>query len=195
MSDAGPRSDSGPARFPMGRDQRPGARLVVLGLGSNIDGKNQIARAIERLTFSFDLLVKSSRYEGPADGGPNDPTTASERPAPPVSELEDGFDLSVFSNAAILIRTADSFQDIRRELRRVEKALGRTREDPRRVAIDIDILLIQGEVVRNKSDEIVVPHPDLTTKRHAALPSAEVAPALVHPTTKERLGDIASRLA
>ncbi len=185
-------------RFPKGRDTRPGARLVVLGLGSNINGKEQIARAIERVAYSFDLLVKSTRYVGPAEGGPNDPTAAGEAPPTPsslVADAAEGENLSVYSNAAILIRTADSFKEIRKELRHIEKALGRTRDDLRRVEIDIDILLIQGEVVRNKNDEIVVPHPDLTTKRHAALPSAEVAPSLVHPRTKERLGDIAARLA
>ena len=147
---------------------------MVLGLGSNVDGKAQIAKAIERIAFSFDLLVKSTRYVGPAEGGADD---------------------VIYSNAAVLIRTADSFKDVRKELRHIEKALGRTREDVRRVEIDIDILLIQGEIVRNKHDEIVVPHPDLSTKRHAALPSAEVAPSLVHPKTKERLAEIAARLA
>ncbi len=204
-------------RFPKGRDTRPGARLIVLGLGSNIDGKNQIAKAIERIEFSFDLLVKSTRYIGPAEGGPNDPsaqgpsdpageeTPGEETPgeasatAPPGRGLtgadEDVDDLSIYSNAAVLIRTADTFKEVRKTLRRIEKELGRTKEDPRRVEIDIDILLIQGEIVRNKHDDIVVPHPDLATKRHAAIPSAEVAPSLTHPKTKERLAEIAARLA
>ena len=178
-------------RFPKGRDTRPGARLVVLGLGSNLNGKEQIARAIDRITYSFDLLVKSTRYVGPAEGGPND--TGETVELPPEDSTEEN--LSVYSNAAVLIRTADSFKEIRKELRRLEKELGRTREDPRRVEIDIDILLIQGEVIRNKEDVVVVPHPDLDTKRHAALPSAEVAPSLKHPQTKERLAEIAARLA
>ena len=155
---------------------------MLLGLGSNIDGKAQIAKAIERIAFSFDLLAKSTRYVGPADGAAD-------------GGADGGADGEIYSNAAVLIRTADSFKEVRKELRHIEKALGRTREDVRRVEIDIDILLIQGEIVRNKHDEIVVPHPDLSTKRHAALPSAEVAPSLVHPKTKERLAEIAARLA
>ena len=180
-----------PERFPKSRDMRPGARLVVLGLGSNLGGREQIARAIDRITYSFDLLVKSTRYVGPAEGGPND--TGEPVALPPEDSGEEN--LSVYSNAAVLIRTADSFKDIRKELRQIEKELGRTREDPRRVEIDIDVLLIQGEVIRNKNDEVVVPHPDLETKRHAALPSAEVAPSLKHPQSKERLAEIAARLA
>ena len=191
-------SASKPDRFPKGRDTRPGARLIVLGLGSNIDGKEQIARAVERIAFSFDLLVKSTRYIGPAEGGPNDPTDPESGAAVrgDITGADESIDdLSIYSNAAVLIRTADSFKEVRKELRLIEKALGRTREDIRRVEIDIDILLIQGEIVRNKHDDIVVPHPDLAHKRHAALPSAEVAPSLVHPKTKERLAEIAARLA
>lgn len=206
-------SASSEKRFPRGRDTRPGARLIVLGLGSNIQGKEQIAKAIERIEFCFDLLVKSTRYVGPAEGGPNDqsgaaatdaPTDGASSALPPASpprgrdltsQDESVDDLSIYSNAAVLIRTAEPFKEVRKTLRLIEKELGRTREDPRRVEIDIDILLIQGEIVRNKHDEIVVPHPDLATKRHAAIPSAEVAPSLTHPKTKERLGEIAARLA
>lgn len=179
-------------RFPKSRDPRPDARLVVLGLGSNVRGKERINEAIDRIQYSYDLLVKSTRYVGPAEGGPND---QSETPALVGAKDADRADLTIYSNAAVLVRTADTFQEIRKELRRIEDELGRSRTNDHRVDIDIDILLIQGEVVRNRAGVTVVPHPDLRTKRHAALPSAEVAPALVHPETKERIVEIAARLA
>ena len=50
-------------------------------------------------------------------------------------------------------------------------------------------------MVRTPEDRILVPHPDLSAKRHAAIPSAEVAPSLRHPRTGERLSEIAARLA
>ncbi|MEM6672631.1 MAG: 2-amino-4-hydroxy-6-hydroxymethyldihydropteridine diphosphokinase [Planctomycetota bacterium] len=175
MSDA-PRTKP---RFRAGRDEREGARLVVLGLGSNVDGPEQIDRAIDRLSYEYDLLVRSTRYVGPPEVPPDVEPDAS---APP------------YSNAAILIRTADDFDTLREDLRRIEAELGRDRSKRGEVAIDLDILLIQGEVVR-KDDAVVVPHPDLTAKRHAAIPSAEVAPFLVHTTTEERLSEIAARLA
>ena len=80
-------------RFPKGRDERPGARLVVLGLGSNVEGPEQIDRAIERLTLEYDLLVRSTRYVGPPEV-PSD--VELDESAPP------------YSNAAVLIRTADT---------------------------------------------------------------------------------------
>ena len=166
-------------RFPKGRDNRPGARLVVIGLGSNTDGPEQIDRAIERLVLEYDLLVRSTRYIGPPEVGPDEEPDDS---APP------------YSNAAVLIRTADDFATLKDKLHALELDLGRDRMVKGEVAIDLDVLLIQNEVVRS-GDVVVVPHPDLTCKRHAAIPSAEVAPFLVHTTTEERLSAIAARLA
>jgi len=166
-------------RFPKERDTRPGARLIVIGLGSNIDGPEQIDRAIAELTLEFDLLVRSTRYVGPPEVGPTEEPDAS---AP------------AYSNAAVLIRTADPFEAVKETLRRIESDLGRDRSLKGQVAIDIDVLLIQNEVIRLGS-AVVVPHPDLDTRRHAAIPSAEVAPFLRHPVSEERLSEIAARLA
>ena len=166
-------------RFPRGRDTRPGARLVVVGLGSTVDGPEQIDRAIERITLEYDLLVRSPRYVGPPEVGPDE-------------ELDE--EAAPYSNAAILIRTADDHATLKATLGALELELGRDRSIKGEVAIDLDILLIQDEGVRD-GDEVVVPHPDLTSKRHAAIPSAEVAPFLEHLTTREKLAAIAARLA
>lgn len=179
---SGPRTDvpSSRSRFPMPRDERPGARRVVLGLGSNHQAETNIPEAIEQLTYAFDLLVKSTRYVGPPEGPPEEPVPGGEK---------------LFSNAAVLVRTADSYVKIRTKVREIENALQRDRSTPEKVTIDIDVLLIEGEVVRRDDDTVVVPHPDLCMKRHAAIPSAEVAPSLKHPGTRELIADIAARLA
>lgn len=169
-------------RFPAPRDTRPTARRVVLGLGSNSDAEANIAAAIDTLAHTYDLLVKSTRYVGP-------PEVAPEAGVP----IEDS--AVVYSNSAVLVRTADSYEELRTTLRAIEADLGRDRSNPAIVAIDIDILLIEDEVVRTPEDRILVPHPDLSAKRHAAIPSSEVAPSLRHPRTGERLAEIAARLA
>ena len=169
-------------RFPAPRDTRPTARRVVLGLGSNSDAEANIAAAIDTLAHTYDLLVKSTRYVGP-------PEVAPEEGVP----IEDS--AVVYSNSAVLVRTADSYDELRTTLRAIEADLGRDRSNPAIVAIDIDILLIEDEVVRTPEDRILVPHPDLSAKRHAAIPSSEVAPSLRHPQTGERLAEIAARLA
>lgn len=169
-------------RFPAPRDTRPNARRVVLGLGSNSDAEANIATAVDVLMHTYDLLVKSTRYVGP-------PEVAPENGLP----VEDSAVL--YSNTAVLVRTADSYDDLRVTLRAIEADLGRDRGTPAVVAIDIDILLIEEEVVRTPEDRILVPHPDLSSKRHAAIPGAEVAPSLRHPRTGETLSAIAARLA
>ncbi|MEL6430780.1 MAG: 2-amino-4-hydroxy-6-hydroxymethyldihydropteridine diphosphokinase [Planctomycetota bacterium] len=166
-------------RFPRGRDARPGARLVLLGLGSNREPEAHIPRAVEELTYAYDLLFKSTRYVGPPEG--LDGEEAAE--APP------------YSNVSVLIRTADTYDVLRGSLREIEAQLGRDRSQKGVVTIDIDILLIQGEVVRNDGGDVIVPHPDLAKKRHAAIPSAEVAPAMVLPHTGQRVAQLAAELA
>ncbi len=169
-------------RFPPSRDSRPAARRVVLGLGSNHDAEANIAEAVDALAHTYDLLVKSARYVGP-------PEVAPEKGA----SIEDS--AVVYSNTAVLIRTADTYEELRVTLRALEATLGRDRSNPAVVAIDIDILLIEHEVVRTPEDRILVPHPDLSTRRHAAIPSAEVAPSLRDPRSGELLSEIAARLA
>lgn len=175
----------------MPRDTREGARRVVLGLGSNHDPERMIREALERLSFEFDLLVKSSRYVGPPEVNPGEPevepTGTQDRDAaagPPN-----------YSNVAVLIRTADSYGEIKATLSALEDELGRDRSQAGVVSIDIDILLIDGEIIRSSGKKVLVPHPDLTTKRHAAIPSSEVAPSLRDPLSGDRLAEIAGRLA
>lgn len=169
-------------RFPAPRDTRPNARRVVLGLGSNSDAEANIATAVDVLAHTYDLLVKSTRYVGPPEVAPEGGL--------PVEDLA-----VLYSNTAVLVRTADSYDELRATLRAIEAELGRDRSTPAIVAIDIDILLIEEEVVRTPEDRILVPHPDLSSKRHAAIPGAEVAPSLRHPRTGETLSAIAARLA
>lgn len=169
-------------RFPASRDKRPGARRVVLGLGSNQAAETKIPEAIDILAHTYDLLVKSTRYVGPPEVDPENATS-----------LEDS--AVVYTNTSVLIRTADRYPQLRETLRAIEAELGRDRDQSGVVAIDIDILLIEGEVVRDENDRVIVPHADLTAKRHAAIPSSEVAPSLKDPRTGERLAEIAARLA
>lgn len=183
-------SDRVRKRFPRGRDTHPDARLVVIGLGSNTDGPAKINDAIEEISYRYDLLARSTRYVSPAVGGgeeegpsPGDGSTS----APPDQK-------ATYSNAAVLVRTSESHDTIKAALGEIEEALGRDRSTPDAVAIDLDILLIQGQVIR-EGTRIVVPHPDLETQRYAAIPSAEVAPFLRHSVTEARLSELAAALA
>ena len=108
--------------------------------------------------------------------------------------MAEGTDRAGYSNAAVLIRTTQDYDTLKATLRAIEERLGRDRTDAGVVAIDLDILLLQDQIVR-KGERVLAPHPDLESKRYAAIPSAEVAPFLRHAITEESLADLAARLA
>jgi 2-amino-4-hydroxy-6-hydroxymethyldihydropteridine diphosphokinase len=182
-------SAPGQRRFPRGRETSPEARLVIVGLGSNVDGPRMIDEAITEISFQFDLLARSTRYVSPAA-----PTRGESEPAGSGADQEPASDASLYSNAAVLIRTAEAYDAIKASLGAIEARLGRDRSTPDAVTIDLDILLIQDQVIRVGS-RIVVPHPDLETRRYAAIPSAEVAPFLKHAITERPLSELAAALA
>ena len=167
-------------RFPRGRETGEGAYLVVIGLGSNEEGPARIDAAVEEISYEYDLLARSTRYVSPPD-----------EDGEPVAE---GTDRAGYSNAAVLIRTTQDYDTLKATLRAIEERLGRDRTDAGVVAIDLDILLLQDQIVR-KGERVLAPHPDLESKRYAAIPSAEVAPFLRHAITEESLADLAARLA
>lgn len=171
---------AGARRYPRGRDTRPGARLVLIGVGSNHLATENIPRALEELSYEFDVLAKSTRYEGPPE---------------PRAGQEPDDEAPRYSNVSVLIRTPEDHLALRSRLKELERRLGRDRSVPEVVAIDLDILLISGERVVADDGEVLVPHPDLTTKRYAAIPSAEVAPAMRLPGGADRVADVAARLA
>ena len=77
-------------------------------------------------------------------------------------------------------------------LLRVEYSLGRTRElrgGPR--TIDLD-LLICGDEIRD-SEFLTLPHPRLQERRFVLVPLVELAPNLIHPTSRTSMSDLLSQ--
>ncbi len=148
---------------------------VYLGLGSNLGDRHaRIDEAIERIGAieGVEVVASSSMHETKPVGGPDQPD---------------------FINAACAIETLLTPREILDHARRIEDAMGRTREvhwGPR--TIDIDILLADNTVV---SDEgLTVPHPRMTEREFVLAPLAEIAPEARHPqknmSVRELLGDL-----
>lgn len=98
-----------------------------------------------------------------------------------------------FCNAVVEISTDLEPIPLLDALLAIEIAMGRIRKEkwgPR--IIDLDILLYEKCVIKNKRLEI--PHPEMTGRRFVLAPLAELAADSVHPTKKKTIGQLLSEL-
>lgn len=134
--------------------------VVFLGLGTNLGSRAEnLAAAREQLATKTRVLRASSVYE-------TEPWGYREQPA--------------FLNQVLQLETDLSPQRLLRFVKRVERALGRTktfRYGPR--LIDIDILFYDQSVINAR--QLQIPHPRLHERAFVLVPLAEIAPDWVHP--------------
>lgn len=147
--------------------------FAFVALGSNIEPERHLPRAAQRLREVGHLIRVSNVYQNPALG--------------PTAQPD-------FLNAAALLETSLSAEEIRRCLRRIEADLGRMRTGDKYAArtIDLDLCLLGSQVF--ESSLITLPDPELLTRPHLAVTLAELAPGFLHPVTGEPLSAIAERL-
>ncbi len=135
-------------------------KAYLLTGGNTGDRKSYLESAIRELESNCGVVSKKSPiYETAAWGNTNQ---------------------QAFLNQAILIETSLSAEALMKSIFSIEKKLGRTRDikyGPR--TIDIDILLFNRE--RFDSALIKIPHPELTNRRFALAPLADIAPRYKHP--------------
>jgi 2-amino-4-hydroxy-6-hydroxymethyldihydropteridine diphosphokinase len=144
---------------------------VYLGLGSNKG---------ERLNYLQSALIETAKLNG-----------TSVRRVSSVYETEPvgKKDQAEFLNAVAEIETPLSPHDLLRELKRIEKDLGRKeriRWGPRE--IDIDILYYDDMVLRD--DSIQIPHGEISNRRFVLIPLNEVAEGLIDPARKLSIVDL-----
>jgi len=136
--------------------------ICFVGVGSNMDDPAvQCAKAIDHLAAipGVKLLRRSSFY----------------RTEPVGSLCRDWF-----INAVVEMRTALTAGELLRELRGIEKRMGRKKVEkwgPR--IIDLDILFYGQDVIQEV--DLVIPHPELHRRRFALTPLYEIAPYAIHP--------------
>ncbi|MDP2654586.1 MAG: 2-amino-4-hydroxy-6-hydroxymethyldihydropteridine diphosphokinase [Candidatus Omnitrophota bacterium] len=122
---------------------------AVIGLGSNIQPKTNIAKAKDILARRYTLLAESKFVRTTAIG--------------PGQQSD-------FLNGAVLLRTSLGRQRLKIALGRIEKLLGRTERQKGYVPrpIDLDIVVWNGKVV----------HPDFHTRKFLKASVLELLPNL-----------------
>ena len=139
---------------------------IYLGIGSNIQAKDNLPRAIDLLNLTVTIVKISSVYK-----------------TPPVGSV--GPD---FLNAVVLVHTKIPPNDLRSNIiRDIERKLGRVRTSDKNAPrpIDIDILIVNNQVYDK----------EIWEQAHLAIPLAEIIPGYTHPLTGATLSQIAAHFS
>lgn len=129
--------------------------------GANLGNREQNLTQARELIIEEcgNIVASSSLYETAAWGNTDQPA---------------------FLNQALTLHTLLNEKQLIRKLLKIEKQMGRIREEkygPR--IIDIDILLFNNEKYNYRF--LKIPHPEMQNRRFALLPLAEIAPEILHP--------------
>jgi len=145
--------------------------LTLLSTGSNQGNSLQILQManflIEQRVGS--IIKQSSIYKTAAWGKTDQPD---------------------FYNQALAVETPFTPKMLVNKLQTIEKTLGRERKvkwGPR--LIDIDIIFFDQYVI--KSEELIIPHPEMQNRNFVLFPLAEIAPNFHHPVLKRSLSELA----
>lgn len=136
---------------------------AIIALGSNLgDRERNLATALDRIGRLARITIVSSVYETDA------------------MYLEDQ---ARFLNCVIAAETSLSPRELLGHLKEIEREVGRRpgpRFGPR--AIDLDILLYDGEVV--SEPDLVIPHPRMAERPFVLVPLDEIRSGLLHPVSR-----------
>ncbi len=152
--------------------------LVFITLGSNIEPRDNLPKAVQKLSDHMTVRLVSKVYESAAVN----------------AEGEIDRDAPAFLNAAVLVDTQFSAVGLKYDvLRAIESDMGRLRSSdkfaPR--VIDLDIAMYNDEVISIPEREVLIPDPNITKYAFLALPLADLAPDYIEPISGRRLGTIA----
>lgn len=145
---------------------------VFVGVGSNLNREENIRSGVKAMRKAFGALTVSPVYE----------TRAVDFKGENFFNLVVAFD-TVLEPAAVV-----------RELRGIEQRFGRVPEAARFSPRTLDLdLLMYGDLC-SASGDVKVPRTDMDKYAFVLWPLAEIAGALRHPVSGERIADIRSRL-
>ena len=147
------------------------ARAFV-SIGSNIDRERNILEANTRLVGDFEHVVFSKVYETEAVG----------------------FEGDAFLNLVACFETHLMPDELNRRLHDLEQEMGRDPDGPSFAprGIDLDLLLYDDLVLQGEG--FALPRADIEKYAFVLRPLADLAPNLVHPTTRRPLVEMLAEM-
>jgi 2-amino-4-hydroxy-6-hydroxymethyldihydropteridine diphosphokinase len=145
--------------------------MIHLNIGSNLSSKHgsrfdNISLAVNFLLNSKITIKKISNfYETPSYPNKNFPK---------------------FLNVGLIVDYQDNYFSLLREIKFIEKKLGRIRtqrNNPR--IIDIDIIDFNNEI--KKTDKLILPHPKCHLRNFVLYPISQISPKWSHPIIKKNV--------
>ena len=144
---------------------------VFLGLGSNIgDRKKYLHEAVEEIKKirSTEMQKISSIYETEPWG---------------FSEQDE------YLNAVVEIKTEVNFSGLLKEIKEIEKRLGRDKTDKWKSRnIDID-LFFYGDTI-HAEENLQIPHKHIEDRNFVLVPLNEIEPDFIHPVLSKKISEI-----
>lgn len=145
---------------------------VIISMGSNLNPNENIIKGIEIIGSTFRIRRKSAQYI--TQDINRNPKTAH------------------FINQVIEIETDLPYPDLRTQLKRIEKNVGRQPGNKQRVALDLDILTYGDEVFSWQGKKI--PAPEMQKYPYIAQPLAEMSPNFKHPANGIGIQEILDKM-
>lgn len=150
--------------------------IVYLIVGSNIDPERNLKEALTLLRGRFNVLQVSSVYQSPAFGYADQPD---------------------FLDVVVKMTTPLLPVIVKEKLEYIEKQLGRDRANQATkhgpLPLDMDILLWSDGAFSFGTKPWKIPHESILKYAAVAIPLAELAGDVVHPTEQVVIKEIASR--
>ena len=132
---------------------------IYISVGSNVEPHRHVRSGVESMQRRFGGLRISRVYESESVG----------------------FEGENFLNFVVAATVTMSIPEVARELRQIEDAHRRDRNQPRFSprTLDLDLLLYGDSVYSH--DGLILPRDEITKNAFVLAPLAELAPDLVHP--------------
>jgi 2-amino-4-hydroxy-6-hydroxymethyldihydropteridine diphosphokinase len=147
---------------------------MFISLGSNIEPRLNLARALAELRRRFRVIAVSPVYRTAPVGDSDQPD---------------------FWNLAVEMDNDEPPQKVQGALRFIEEILGRHRDVQRPFGprtVDLDLVLV--EALAGSFGAVELPSPLVAKEAFVAVPLADLAPDLLHPVLKISLGELARTL-